>query len=147
MLNEATQKEKREKKVRTEWMNEWMSTRIHKNVRKWLKLQEAIRPIRGSPYVNTSAYSHLSSSSIHLSNLPLNLQCLSTNNMITESFPLIHYPIWKPPSSYFSPQPEFLQFEPITSVCSKRNAYTSSKKKTPIKIKEKTKTKQLNNHN
>ena len=42
-------------------------------IRKWGKLQEAVRPIRGSPYVNTSAYFHLSSSSINLFNFLLKL--------------------------------------------------------------------------
>ena len=45
----------------------------HKNIKKWRKLWEAIRPIHGSPYVNTSAYFHQSSSSINLSNLLLKL--------------------------------------------------------------------------
>ena len=33
--------------------------------------------------------------------------------MITESVPLINYPIWKPIPSYFSPKPKFLQLEPV----------------------------------
>ena len=37
----------------------------HKTISKWGKLQEADRLIRGSLYVNTSAYFHLSSSSIN----------------------------------------------------------------------------------
>ena len=40
-----------------------------KNIRKWGKLQEAIRPTRGSPCVSTTASFHLSSSSTNLSNL------------------------------------------------------------------------------
>ena len=39
-------------------------------------LQEAARPIRGSPYVNTSAYFHPSSSSVNLPDLLLNLSNL-----------------------------------------------------------------------
>ena len=35
--------------------------------------------------------------------------------MITESVPLINYPIRKPIPSYFSPKPEFLQLEPVIS--------------------------------
>ena len=53
----------------------WYATRlphspvVHKNIRKRGKLQEAVKTIRGSPYVNTFAYFHVSSSSINLSNL------------------------------------------------------------------------------
>ena len=35
--------------------------------------------------------------------------------MITESIPLINYPIREPVPSYFSPKPKFLQLEPIMS--------------------------------
>ena len=35
--------------------------------------------------------------------------------MITESAPLINYPILKPVPSYFSPKHKFLQFKPLIS--------------------------------
>ena len=41
--------------------------------------------------------------------------CFSTNNIITESFPLISYLIRDPLPSYFSPKPKFLPLEPVIS--------------------------------
>ena len=44
----------------------WNMTPLLKNIRKWGKLQEAVRPVCGCPCVNTSAYFHLSSSSTNM---------------------------------------------------------------------------------
>ena len=50
-----------------------------------MKLQEATRPIHGSPYANTTAYFIVICKLVQSSfKTP---QCLSTNNMITESVP------------------------------------------------------------
>ena len=48
-----------------------------------IALKEAIRPIRGSPYMNTSAYFHLSSSSINLSNLLLKLPMIAPPRFVS----------------------------------------------------------------
>ena len=51
----------------------WNMTPLLKNIRKWGKLQEAVRPVCGCPCVNTSAYFHLSSSSTNMFTLLLKL--------------------------------------------------------------------------
>ena len=84
-----------------------------KNLRKYWKLQEASRSIRGSPYVNCLFTSIIIIHKLVQSSFKTP-KCLNTNNI--ESVPLINYPIWKLVPSYSSPKPKFFQLEPVISV-------------------------------